>query len=147
MGGKKAFIRQHDLLPCAPMKTRVLMFAVATAFPMVGLAEGEAASQLPTVVVTGTNDLVEETLFGPNLQPEWTAHRRFTNARVYVLPPWQIETEISWEGKFLRGERPLNKLTQEIEVGLPYRLQLDYEASEGNFVHEEKPLQHWRYGS
>src|SRR5438552_8021136 len=107
----------------------------------------EPPARLETFVVSGTNDFVEETLFGPNQQPEWTAHRRFTNARVYVLPPWQVETEFSWEGKYLRGERPLNKLTQEIEVGLPYRLQLDYEASEGNFVHEEEPLQHWRYAS
>jgi hypothetical protein len=103
------------------------------------------AVQMPTVIVTGTN--IEETLFGPNEQPEWTAHRRFTNARVYVLPPWQINTEFSWEAKYLRGEQPLNKLTQEIELGLPYRLQLDYEAAGGNFESEEEPLDHWRYGS
>ena len=112
---------------------------------VVAVVRADDSAEMPPVIVTG--NVIEETLFGPNQQPEWTAHRRFTNARVYVLPAWQVETELSWEGKFLRGERPLNKLTQEIEIGLPYRLQADYETAEGNFLSEDEPLNHWRYAS
>ena len=35
-------------------------------------------------------------------QPEWTAHRRFPTTHVYVLPPWQVEFEQWWKGKFPR---------------------------------------------
>src|SRR5436305_1672173 len=50
--------------------------------------------RLPAVTVTATNHLKEDFLFGDNLQPEWTTRRRFTTTRLYVHPPWQIETEL-----------------------------------------------------
>src|SRR5580692_3073787 len=52
---------------------------------------------LPTVTVTGTNQLAEEALMGPNRQPEWTARRPFGITRVYVQPPWQMQTEFGWD--------------------------------------------------
>jgi len=67
----------------------------------------------------------EDELIGENQQPEWTAHRRFTTTRVYVLPPWQVEFEQWWKGKFLREGKPDHLFQSEIEIGLPYRFQLD----------------------
>ena len=67
----------------------------------------------------------EESLIGENQQPAWTAHRRFATTRVYVLPPWQVEFEQWWTGKFPRDGKPEHLFQSEIEVGLPYRFQLD----------------------
>jgi hypothetical protein len=99
------------------------------------LGDSEPAPRLPETVVTG-NVLREERAIGPNGQPEWTARRRFAETRIYVLPPWQLSLETSWRLTKPRGEQDEEEgsntlqhgLTQELELGLPYRLQLDYEA-------------------
>src|ERR1017187_5426493 len=57
-------------------------------------------TRLHEVTVTGTNALKEDALTGPNQQPEWTARRRWATTRVYVQPPWQIETEIGLDSTF-----------------------------------------------
>ena len=94
------------------------------------VALADAPENLPPTHVVGESEVAEEALVGENKQPDWTTRRRFSTTRVYVQPPWQIETELSWEATYARGEAPAHKLTQEIELGLPYRLQLDYEAVE-----------------
>src|SRR6266850_7539050 len=87
---------------------------------------------MPPVTVTATNQLYEEAPMGPNQQPEWTARRRFATTRVYVQPPWQFEAESGWETQYFRSGKgsPFHKLTQEFELGLPYRFQVDYEYAE-----------------
>jgi hypothetical protein len=102
----------------------------AAAFAGAFVAASVAAQSVPSVgdaesvVVTGT-PTTEETLIGENQQPEWTAHRRFSTTRIYVLPPWQIEFEQWWKGKFPREGEPDNLFQSEIEIGLPWRFQLD----------------------
>lgn len=86
--------------------------------------------RLPQVVVLGTNVLHEEMLMGTNKQPVWTARRRFATTRIYVQPTWQAETEFGWDSTYSRHDSPQHLLTQEVELGLPYRFQLDYEAAE-----------------
>jgi hypothetical protein len=111
------------------MKTWILLVPALLIVSRIACAdEPETAVQMPRVIVTGTN--VEETLFGPNEQPEWTASRRFTRTHVYVLPPWQISTELGWRTTYPREGIPSHQLTQEIELGLPYRFQIDYQAAE-----------------
>ena len=97
--------------------------------------------RLPEVTVTGEQPLNEEQPLGENQQPEWTARRRFTTARVYVQPPWQVETETGWDATYGRTGIPHHLLTQEIELGLPYRFQADYEYA------ETVDGGHWRYDS
>lgn len=103
-------------------------------------------AQLPPVVVTGTNlpegALKEDQPFGPYEQPEWTTRRRFPTTRVYVLPPLQFEFEQWWNTQWFRhGPGSFNLFQEELEVGLPYRFQLDvYENTErtrsGTFQHQ-----------
>jgi hypothetical protein len=100
--------------------------------------ESNSTDRLPPLKVIGTNNLVEETAFGQNLQPEWTARRRFTTTRVYVQPPWQVETELSWDATYARDAAPSHTLRQEVEIGLPYRLQVDYEAAEIVAPHNDR---------
>jgi hypothetical protein len=108
---------------------------------------GSLVRSMPPVIVTATNTLAEDQSIGPNNQPEWTARRRFAITRIYVQPPWQVDTELSWHASYDRGEAPINQLTQEIELGLPHRLQLDYEAAEGNYFNETQRADYWRYAS
>lgn len=83
------------------------------------------AADSESVVVSGA-PVSEETLIGGNQQPEWTAYRRFATTRIYVLPPWQFEFEQWWKGKFPDEGKPEHLFQSEIEVGLPYRFQLDF---------------------
>ena len=106
------------------MKTVYLLFLLV--IPTLSVR----AEELPPIVVTGTNTLVESQPLGPYGQPEWTARRRFTRTHVYVLPEWQVSTELGWNTKYERGDSPSHKPTQEFEVGLPYRFQADFQAAE-----------------
>ncbi len=71
---------------------------------------------------------------GPNQQPEWTARRPFGITRVYVHPPWQVETEFGWDAQYNRLQSPQHEIQQEFELGLPYRFQVDYEIHAANYI-------------
>lgn len=83
--------------------------------------------ELPAVEVVGSRPaaLKEEELVGPANQPRWTADRRFPGTRIYVIPEGVLEFEY-----WLRPTSPAHGATEfrslwEVEIGLPYRLQLD----------------------
>ena len=95
-----------------------------------GASADSQSARLDEVVVLGTNEGRENLPLGPNLQPEWTARRPFATTRVYVQPPWQVEAEIGWRTQWPRKGGPSHRLQQEIEIGLPYRLQLDIENAD-----------------
>ena len=97
--------------------------------------------------MTGEPTLKEEQPVGENQQPEWTARRRFVTTRVYVQPPWQVESETGWDATYARsgGGPPQHLLTQELELGLPYRLQMDYEYAES--VNNPDRRSQWTYES
>ena len=103
-------------------------------------------TRLHEVTVTGTNALKEDALTGPNQQPEWTARRRWATTRVYVQPPWQIETEIGLDSTFPRQGKPQHLLQEEIELGLPHRFQVDFENHDQNFE-EDQGAGGWHHDS
>jgi len=84
---------------------------------------------MPEVEVVGepTSDLREEQRIGSYAQPRWTATRRFTTTRIYVIPEGTVEVEY-----WMRIDEPRHgdeaKVSNmyEIEFGLPYRFQLDF---------------------
>jgi hypothetical protein len=92
---------------------------------------------LPATTVVGTNTFPEEIPMGPYQQPEWTARRRFVTTRVYVQPPWQIEAEVGLDTTFPRHSKTEQLLQEEIELGLPYRFQVDFENRHQNFEEDE----------
>jgi hypothetical protein len=119
---------QHGLL----VKTTkaILAMGLSMAAATAVCFADDSSTKLPEVKVEGrtetsTSELSEERLVGPNQQPEWTTQRRFATTRVYVLEPWQFEFEQWWKGKFLRGSGTDNLFQSELELGLPYRFQLD----------------------
>lgn len=84
--------------------------------------------EMPPVTVYGKAPLVEEDRIGEYEQPRWTAHRRFGETRVYVIPKGMIDFEY-----WLIPETPKDGSTSfksqyEVEFGLPGRVQLDLYA-------------------
>jgi len=115
-------------------------FILACSLHQVRAQTNASATTLPEVVVTenGLREnrpgfLQEEQLIGENQQPEWTTRRRFATTRAYVISPWQVEFEQWWKGKFPRQGDSEHLFQSEVELGLPYRFQLDvYENLELN---------------
>jgi hypothetical protein len=59
---------------------------------------------------------------------------RFSNlTNAYVLPPGGVYTALIYQGDSLRFNRPDHMLTQEVEIGLPYRFGIAVENSVENF--------------
>ena len=85
----------------------------------------EATAQAVTVTGSSPDEgLTQESLVGPYHQPVWTTERFFPNTRVYVRPPGTAEFNQFWTPEFKDGEVE-HTFREEVEIGLPYRLQLD----------------------
>jgi hypothetical protein len=119
------------------MKTHILGICAFAAVALAGSPEKCAAQNANAtppedpataegVRVTGVapERLSQQTLVGPNQQPEWTTTRAFGASRVYVRPPGSIAINSFWTPEFKDGE-DAHAFRHEIEIGLPYRFQLD----------------------
>jgi hypothetical protein len=82
-------------------------------------------TEMPEVVVSGQYN--EDKPEGPYNAPEWTQDRRFTTTRVYLQQQgWgEFGFEQWWRGRYYRDGTAENKFMSEMEIGLPYRFQLD----------------------
>jgi hypothetical protein len=83
--------------------------------------------ELPPIEVQGVrpSKYRDEDRVGTNVQPRWTATRRFSETRVYVIPSGTFDFE-----HWLIPEVPKDGHTDitkqyEVEIGLPNRMQLD----------------------
>jgi hypothetical protein len=97
------------------------------AAPYAGTTPSEAEATAEAVRVTGVapeERVSEQTLVGPNQQPEWTTTRAFSTSRVYVRPPGTIANVNFWTPEFNDGQDE-HAFRHEIEIGLPHRFQLD----------------------
>jgi len=85
--------------------------------------------EMPPITVEGKAPLFEEDLIGDYGQPRWTAHRRFGETRVYVIPKGQVEFEFWMRPTFHKDGEPTEwRSLYEAEFGLPGRFQLDLYA-------------------
>jgi hypothetical protein len=83
--------------------------------------------RMPAVTVVGqpAAEQREEDRIGEDEQPRWTAHRRFPNTRIYVLPQGQFEFEF-WSRADVPDDGPTTMQNMyEVEMGLGHRVQLD----------------------
>ena len=111
---------------------KLLLMAVAaclTAATPSLAQEAEAAAvevEATAVEVTGTapDVLRQDMPVGPYNQPEWTTERPFGTSRVYVRPPGSIEFNQFWTPEWKDGHVE-HSFREEVEIGLPYRFQLD----------------------
>ena len=100
-----------------------------------GAPPAKPATRLPETTTTGFSSVLSEsTPIGVTGRPEWTSARRFTSTRVYIQKePWEVGIESWWRVKHKRDGSLSHRLLQEVEIGLPYRMQLDlYTQIEGN---------------
>jgi hypothetical protein len=109
------------------------------ALVLTGAAAAIAApptTRMPETTTTAFNGSVlsEETRIGVTQRPEWTSARRFAGTRVYIQKePWEVGVESWWRIKHKRDGTLAHRLLEEVEIGLPYRMQLDlYTDIEGN---------------
>ena len=109
------------------MTTKTTLFTLAVLSSTLTAAERGAASSLPPEVVRmNTSLLKEEQAVGITGRPEWTGARRFPGTRVYIQKePGEVGVESWWRFKKKRNGKVANRLLEEIEIGLPYRMQLD----------------------
>jgi len=115
----------------APAPVRAALPAFPASDPAVplfapsSLPEGPGGREIPPADVRAPRTSEEDPV-GPSGQPEWTTRRRFARNRVYVIAPWQVETELWSRTKIDRGEGPDQLFQGEVSLGLPYRFQVDY---------------------
>lgn len=103
--------------------------------------------EMPPVDVFGKAPIAEEDRIGDYGQPRWTAHRRFGETRVYVIPKGMVEFEY-WLKPEVAKDGPTQVTSMyEVEFGLPGRLQLDLYAvghktgPEGTFAIDEQKVE------
>jgi hypothetical protein len=91
-------------------------------------ADNHHTWEMPPIDVRGKAPLEEEDLIGDYEQPRWTAHRRFGETRVYVIPKGMVDFEY-WLRPTVNKNGPTDfQNMYEVEFGLPGRLQLDLYA-------------------
>ena len=97
--------------------------------------------EMPPITVEGKAPLVEEDRIGDYAQPRWTAHRRFGETRVYVIPKGMVDFEYWLRPTVSKNGGPTKIRTMyEAEFGLPGRFQLDLyavgnkEGSQGTYA-------------
>ena len=80
------------------------------------------------LIVTG-----EEVPSAYGATPDFSRSRFSNLVNAYVLPPGAVYAGLIYQGDALRFNRPDHMLTQEIELGLPYRFGVAVENSVENF--------------
>ena len=111
------------------MRSTVIKIAITVVVSFLGLTIGldaQEAVTVPEVEITGAAPSVlrQELPVGSYGQPEWTTERAFSNSRVYVRPAGTLEFNQFWTPEFTEGH-VTHSFREEIEIGLPYRFQLD----------------------
>lgn len=108
--------------------TTAIAVAAAMALPALAADPADTTRRMPTVTATTTttSGLREEQPTDATGRPEWTNARRFGTTRVYIQKaPWEVGVEQWWRYRYKRDNSSISRLSSEIEIGLPYRMQLD----------------------
>ena len=108
----------------------ILLLAI-TALPVFAAERiSGPTARMPEVTSTADSGLSEERRIGETGRPEWTSARRFPTTRVYIQQePWHVGVEQWWRLRENRDDTVQNLFIEEIEIGLPYRMQLDLYAN------------------
>ena len=125
-----------------------VIVALALVTGSMGLAETphpDAPATLEGVTVTGHPVPGENKMMGSYQQPEWTARRRFVLTPVYVQPDGQAEVELGFETAHAADGTRTRLFNQEIELGLPWRFQINLENTYQNFREGEPGEGPWHH--
>ncbi len=95
---------------------------------MASSLRAEEKAEERRVIVNGNEAGEEFEEPGGYGQPQWAERSRASaTTKLYVLSPFEVFLGVVSESDLLRHGRAVHDLTQEIEVGLPYRFELDFE--------------------
>jgi hypothetical protein len=104
---------------------KLLIMAVAACLTAATHSRAQEAEAAAVEVTSSAPDVLRQDMpVGPYNQPEWTTERAFGTSRVYVRPPGTLEFNQFWTPEFKDGKVE-HSFREEVEIGLPYRLQLD----------------------
>ena len=106
----------------------LLPLLVLTALTASAFATERPSLRLPAMVAIpgAASEVAEAQPADESGRPEWTSHRRFGNTRVYIqTAPGEIGVEQWWRVQDHRHGLISHRLQEEIEIGLPWRMQLD----------------------
>ncbi len=120
-----------------PLSLRSLAILALLVTPQIRAAQSTPA-QMPEVTSTSSvGGLNEEQPADQTGRPEWTSHRRFPTTRVYIQDaPGEVSFEQWLRYRDFRDGSTEARFQEEIEIGLPYRFQLDiYETWLANEHH------------
>ncbi len=107
----------------------VVVALIVSTLPTKGRAQ-EATESNITVRAEESGEQFEEP--GAYGQPQWAERSRASaTTKLYVLSPFEVFVGVLSESDVLRHRDAVHNLTQEIEVGLPYRFELDFENQIG----------------
>ena len=107
------------------MRLWFLLISLAAVAPSATVAQ-EAAEPHIVVRAADSGDEFEEP--GGYGQPQWAERSRASaTTKLYVLSPFEAFVGFLSESDFLGHQDSVHDLTQEIEIGLPYRFELDFE--------------------
>ena len=102
---------------------------------MITVGPGSAQEETTEHVVVSGEEEGEHDQFtelGEYAQPAWAERSRFSSTTsVYVLSPNEVFAGNLWEADFRQHSKTLNDLTQEIDFGLPHRLEIGVENELG----------------
>ncbi len=110
------------------LKTSITLMLAACGTFLLQAAPPETSPMAPVTVEAreGGSSLNEGEPVGPYNQPEWTTHRRFSTTRVYLQrTPWEVGFEQWWRVRTYEEAKTRHLFIEELEIGLPYRFQLD----------------------
>jgi len=111
------------------MKNSAFLVVLLVAFSTGSARKVSAqAAVTPNVVVTGAE--IPSAYGAP---ASFSGSRVGTISNAYVLPPGEVYTSLIYEGDAVHFRKPDHNFTQEIEVGLPWRINLAVENSVETF--------------
>lgn len=104
-------------------------------------ASSSSATAMGDLLVHGFA-LKEDQPDGANGEPSWVRNRRFSTTRIFIQQdPGEVGFEEWYRLRTYDGGRVTQRLQTEVEIGLPYRMQLDiYE----NVLHDNEDHDGWQ---
>ena len=118
------------------MKLKAI-FAFLTVSPFaVAAVTSSTEGSLPEVTASMVSERDSSQDGGVYGNPGWTKHRRFATTRVFVQrDPWEVGVEQWWRVRTYDSGPAKHLFIEEVEIGLPYRMQLDFYF---DWVHENR---------
>ena len=118
-----------------------IALAGAALFVTSKASNAQTSTTLATLFVSA-NAIEEEKPDGANGEPLWVRNRRFSTTRIYIQQdPGEIGFEQWYRVRTFDGGQVTQRSQTEVEIGLPYRMQLDlYE----NAIHDNADNRGWQ---